>query len=129
MKIATVYVDSGSTDQSVSAAERLGATVLSLDISQPFSAARARNEGFATLKLLSPEVRFVQFVDGDCELDADWLETAVNFVAQHADVALVCGRRREKSPHASIYNWLCDMEWNTPNRKVISMRRGLVRAS
>jgi GT2 family glycosyltransferase len=30
------------------------------------------------------------------------------------DVALVCGRRRERYPSASIYNRLCDIEWDTP---------------
>jgi len=29
-------------------------------------------------------------------------------------MAIVCGRRREKFPDASIFNRLCDMEWNTP---------------
>jgi GT2 family glycosyltransferase len=29
-------------------------------------------------------------------------------------VAVVCGRRRERNPDASIYNRLCDIEWNTP---------------
>ncbi len=38
-----VYVDSGSTDGSVAAAEKLGARVVKLDLAQPFTAARARN--------------------------------------------------------------------------------------
>jgi hypothetical protein len=29
-------------------------------------------------------------------------------------VAVVCGRRRERHPESSIYNTLCDLEWNTP---------------
>jgi hypothetical protein len=29
-------------------------------------------------------------------------------------VAAVCGRRRERHPEASVYNRLCDIEWNTP---------------
>jgi len=29
-------------------------------------------------------------------------------------VGVVCGRRRERYPQASIYNLLCDCEWNTP---------------
>jgi GT2 family glycosyltransferase len=27
---------------------------------------------------------------------------------------VVCGRRRERHPEASVYNRLCDREWNTP---------------
>jgi GT2 family glycosyltransferase len=30
------------------------------------------------------------------------------------DAAVVCGRRRERAPSASIYNRLCDLEWDTP---------------
>ena len=40
-----VYVDSGSTDDSVQLAHSLGAKVIELDMSNQFSAARARNTG------------------------------------------------------------------------------------
>ena len=30
------------------------------------------------------------------------------------EVAIVCGRRRERFPELSIYNRMADMEWNTP---------------
>jgi GT2 family glycosyltransferase len=109
-----VYVDSGSTDGSIEAAERLGAYVVRLDAGQPFTAARARNEGFVVLRKLSPDVQLVQFVDGDCRLDDAWLSTAAEFLTQRNDVAVVCGRRRERHPSASIYNRLCDLEWDTP---------------
>jgi hypothetical protein len=33
---------------------------------------------------------------------------------QHPGVAVVCGRRRERHPERSIYNALCDIEWDTP---------------
>ena len=109
-----VYVDSGSSDGSISAAEEVGAFVLALDLTRPFTAARARNEGFAALKELSPDVRFVQFVDGDCVVVDDWLGKARGFIEQQKDVAVVCGRRREQHPTASVYNLLCDLEWDTP---------------
>jgi glycosyltransferase involved in cell wall biosynthesis len=109
-----VYVDSGSTDGSTTAAERLGASVVRLDLAQPFTAARARNEGVAALRTLRPDVRLVQFVDGDCELVPGWLDTAVTFLVERRDIAVVCGRRRERYPDASIYNRLCDIEWDTP---------------
>src|SRR4029079_3842379 len=94
--IDIVYVDSGSTDNSVVSATRLGVTVVNLDLTQPFTAARARNEGFAALISLNPQVRFVQFVDGDCELVAGWLAIASTFLMNKADIAVVCGRRRER---------------------------------
>ena len=109
-----VYVDSGSTDGSIDAAKQVGVSVVMLDLTQPFTAARARNEGFAALKVLKPEVCFVQFVDGDCVLVRDWLENALTFIEQRQDIAIVCGRRRELRPEVSIYNRLCDLEWDTP---------------
>ena len=54
------------------------------------------------------------FVDGDCEIVADWLPRAVDFLSCHPDVAVVCGRRRERYPAASLYNRFCDLEWDTP---------------
>jgi GT2 family glycosyltransferase len=56
----------------------------------------------------------VQFVDGDCELAEGWLETAAAFLDQHEDVAIACGRLREKFPSRTVYNMLCDIEWDTP---------------
>jgi len=109
-----VYVDSGSTDSSADLARGLGATVVDLDMSRPFTAARARNEGFAKLLHLIPELEFVQFVDGDCEVVKGWMASATTFLQAHPEHAVVCGRRRERYPERSVYNLLCDEEWNTP---------------
>ena len=109
-----VYVDSGSMDSSVSEAKHLGALVVKLSLTQPFTAARARNEGFKALMAAKSDVRFVQFIDGDCELVPTWLDTALPFIANQKNVAVICGRRRERFPERSVYNWLCEIEWNTP---------------
>jgi GT2 family glycosyltransferase len=111
---AIVYVDSGSNDGSVAIAQGLGVEVVNLDLSQPFSAARARNCGYQRLIERHPEIRLVQFVDGDCELVEGWLARAVAFLEASPEVAVVCGRRRERYPQSSVYNLLCDMEWDTP---------------
>jgi GT2 family glycosyltransferase len=111
---AVVYVDSGSTDGSVAAARGTGVDVVELDRDQPFTAARARNAGFARLRERAPEVMWVQFVDGDCRVAEGWLEAAVSTLASDPTLAVVCGRRRETNPGASVYNRLCDMEWDTP---------------
>lgn len=108
------YVDSGSTDGSIEKARSMGAQVVALDMSRPFTAARARNAGFAALDAAFPETDYVQFIDGDCTLDGEWLGKAEAFVASQPDVAVVCGRRRERFPERSVYNRLCDMEWDTP---------------
>ena len=109
-----VYVDSGSTDNSVQMARKLGVEVVELDMTIPFTAARARNEGFARVQQLLPTMRYVQFVDGDCEVVGTWLPQAQAFLDARPDVAVVCGRRRERFPQRSIYNFLCDREWDTP---------------
>ncbi|MEG4235795.1 glycosyltransferase [Microcoleus sp. Pol11C3] len=109
-----VYVDSGSTDGSLELARSIGADTVELDLSIPFTAARARNEGFARLLELAPDIEFVQFVDGDCEVVDGWIDRAHRELTASPDVAAVCGRRRERYPEATIYNQLCDIEWDTP---------------
>ena len=56
----------------------------------------------------------MQFVDGDCEVDPAWIATAQAFLEANPRAAVACGRRREKFPEASVYNRLCDREWDTP---------------
>lgn len=108
-----VYVDSGSTDDSLANARAAGAEVVELDLSHPFTAARARNAGFAALRAGGLPA-FVQFVDADCELQPGWIAEAAAFLEAHPEAAVACGRRRERFPEASIWNALCDAEWDTP---------------
>jgi glycosyltransferase involved in cell wall biosynthesis len=111
---ALVYVDSGSTDTSVDTATSRGITVVELPLDQPFTAGRARNAGFHRLLELHPGISFVQFVDGDCRVAEGWLAFAAGFLESHPTTAIVCGRRKEIQPELSLYNRLCDIEWNTP---------------
>jgi glycosyltransferase involved in cell wall biosynthesis len=108
-----VYVDSGSSDDSLEWAKSLEIEVIELDLSEKFTAARARNQGWQRLLTLNPALTYVQFVDGDCEVRADWLKIAVQTLENKPNLAVVCGRRRERYPDRSWYNYLCDMEWNT----------------
>ncbi|WP_151669219.1 glycosyltransferase family 2 protein [Nitrincola schmidtii] len=109
-----VYVDSGSSDNSVKNAETAGAKVVRLDMQQPFTAARARNTGLTCLLEELPSLEYVQFIDGDCELVHSWPQAAFAFLSEHCDVVIVCGRRRERFPESTTYNALCDLEWDTP---------------
>ena len=109
---AVVYVDSGSTDGSVELARAMGVQVVELDRAVPFTAARARNAGLARLLEAAPTLELVQFVDGDCEVVAGWVERAEREFATDQSFGVVCGRRRERYPDRSIYNRLCDLEWN-----------------
>ena len=109
-----VYVDSGSTDDSIRNAEQAGAAVVQLPMDKPFTAGRARNAGFRHLRELHPGLSYVQFVDGDCRVADTWLDFAHDYLQSHEDAVIVCGRRKEIRPADSIYNRLCDFEWDTP---------------
>jgi hypothetical protein len=109
-----LYVDSGSADGSVALAQSLGVATFALDAGTPFSAARARNEGQARLRQMQPQLLYLQFVDGDCELCAGWLTGAAEFLDTHADVAVALGRLREKRPEGSVFNRMIQFEWDLP---------------
>ncbi len=109
-----VYVDSGSSDGSVEYVESIGVDVVRLDMRIPFSAGRARNEGFQLLNKKNNKLKYIQFIDGDCEICEGWLSFAYTYLESNESCAVVSGRRKERFPEDSIYNTLCDIEWNTP---------------
>jgi len=112
--IAVVYVDSGSTDDSVEFAQSVGFDVIELDMSIPFTAARARNAGWSFIVKKYPHIEFIQFVDGDCEIIEKWFEIAFKSISLEDDVAAVFGRLRERFLDKSVYNRICDSEWDVP---------------
>ncbi len=116
-----VYVDSGSTDDSVTFAQSLSITVVELDMSIPFTAARARNAGFERLLSDHPSLLYVQFMDGDCELLPNWVESAISGLESNGSIGIVSGRRSERYPEVSIYNTLIDIEWNTPVGEILAV--------
>jgi GT2 family glycosyltransferase len=110
----TVYVDSGSSDDSIAIAGRYADHIVELDSRKPFSAARARNEGYETLAEWHPRIKYVQFIDGDCTLTAGWIDAAATELSGNPRLAAVTGHLLEKNPNHSSYNRLCAMEWKSP---------------
>jgi GT2 family glycosyltransferase len=113
-----VYVDSASTDQSVKNARALGFEVIELDMTIPFTAARARNEGSKLLSEKMPALEYIQFLDGDCELAEEWIQKAKCYLDANTKTAIVFGRRKERFSEKSIYNRICDLEWDVPSGTV-----------
>lgn len=109
--VPAVYVDSASSDGSVAAAASFGLPAIELDRSRPMSAARARNAGFEHLTSLHPELRFVQFLDGDCTLLQGWIEAGARALAENARRSAVIGDLIERDAAGSVYNRLCALEW------------------
>lgn len=116
--VPVVYADSDSSDDSVARAEAAGVTVVRVDPAGGLSAARGRNLGLERLVTDVPGVRFVQFIDGDCTLEAEWLEAGRAAMAEADDIAIVCGRLTERQPEASPWNRLCQVEWDAPAGEV-----------
>jgi GT2 family glycosyltransferase len=109
-----VYVDSGSTDGSVQLAKSLGIETVSLDLRTPFTAARARNSGAERLLEIDPNNQFIQFIDGDCLLVQGWIDAAMAELNGAQDLGVVTGRLRERRRMATVYNMMCDVEWDQP---------------
>jgi len=116
-----VYVDSGSTDGSPATARDFGIPVVELDPGRPFSAGRGRNEGLQEALKRWPEIRYVLFLDGDCELAPGFASSAVITFERHPDCAIVTGHLSERFPDASIYNRLCAIEWRAPAGRIENM--------
>ena len=107
----TIYVDSGSVDGSVQLAQAWGFKTLILDKSAIPTAGKARNAGFQSLLQLDPNFSHIQFIDGDCQLNENWLSAAGEELNHRRNVAIVCGHLHEKDVESSIYQRLCELEW------------------
>ncbi len=107
-----VYVDSASTDGSPAAARALGADVVALDLSIPFTFGRARNVGAARAVELAPDLDWIQFVDADSEVVASWFDRAVQALVAAPRLGAVHGRVRERRPGDSVYDQLYALEFD-----------------
>ncbi len=98
-----IYVDGGSTDDSVAIA-RSAATDRILGGDKRRRAAENRNLG-----LMHARGEYVQFVDGDMTIAPDWPLAAVAFLHNHAECAAVCGHIHEANP-SRLFRAL-QMDW------------------
>ncbi len=108
-----VYVDSGSHDTSVAIARTAQAQVVELDPGRPFTAARARNEGFDALLAAHADLNYVMFLDGDCRLAAGFVAAAVAVMDTDPSCAIVVGHLVEEQSKSSTYTRLSDIEWSS----------------
>ena len=102
-----LYVDSGSTDDSLATASAAGAVALPLDDASP-CAAKARNLGWRRA-----HGRFVLFLDGDTVLHPDFVKHALRTL-EDPRLCAAWGHRRESHPEQSIYTRVLDLDWVYP---------------
>ena len=102
-----IYVDSASTDDSRQRAADAGALVIPLE-EGPHTAARGRNAGWR-----ASQGRYVFFLDGDTQVDPDFVNRAMP-AFEDRRIAVVWGHRRETAPHASLFNRVLDLDWIYP---------------
>ena len=105
--IEVIYVDSGSTDDSLERAVQFKAKVKRLESANPCAAA-ARNLGWRVAK-----APIIFFLDGDTVLESNFVADSI-VELNDPMVAVVFGNRREIRPKASIYNRVLDLDWNGP---------------
>jgi glycosyltransferase involved in cell wall biosynthesis len=99
-----IYVDSGSTDNSITIAEKSGARVIALHPERP-SAALGRNAGWR-----AAHGNTILFLDGDTILHPNFIAASLPDLAS-PKTAVVWGHRREIHPEQSIYNRVLDLDW------------------
>jgi glycosyltransferase involved in cell wall biosynthesis len=106
-EVELIYVDSGSTDESVTVADGFGAKVIALQSPRP-TAAMGRNAGW---RAACGEI--VLFLDGDTILAPRFV---VDSLPEFDDpqTAVVWGHRREINPKRSLYNHVLDLDWIYP---------------
>jgi len=106
--IEIIYVDSNSTDGSPARAQALGTRVLTVNPARP-AAAIGRNAGWQ-----AASAPYVLFLDGDTLLHPEFVNKALEVMADDENIAIVWGHRRESFPNASLYQRVLDLDWVYP---------------
>jgi acetyltransferase-like isoleucine patch superfamily enzyme/glycosyltransferase involved in cell wall biosynthesis len=103
-----IYVDSGSTDDSLATARQAGAACLSLNDGSP-CAAKARNLGWR-----HAQGEFILFLDGDTRLAPGFVRVAMDALNNDDALCAAWGHRRESDPGQSVYTKVLDLDWVYP---------------
>ena len=112
-KVAAVYVDSLSGDNSLQTAKSMGYDSISIGNEVAPSAALGRNTGAQYLINKYPQLELIQFLDGDSEICENWLETSGNFLAVNQDIGIVSGVKSESDRNDSFFGQLNGVEWDS----------------
>lgn len=101
-----IFVDGGSTDDSLRIAKASGADAI-LGGDKQRRAAENRNLG-----LEAARGRYVQFLDGDMQLAPGWPLHALKILESHPEVACVSGVLRER--RENVFYEALQIDWETP---------------
>ncbi|HNR33440.1 MAG TPA: glycosyltransferase family A protein [Candidatus Hydrogenedentes bacterium] len=106
LRTETIYVDGGSSDDSLAVARRAGADMC-LGGERRRRAAENRNLGLA-----HASGRLVQFLDGDMTLERSWVRAGLEAIEAHPGAAVVWGRMREVNPN--VFYRALQLDWEFP---------------
>lgn len=104
-EVEIIYVDSGSTDDSLERARTSGAQTVALRSVRP-TAAIGRNAGWR-----ASHGEWILFLDGDTALDKRFACAALDAARNDARIAAVWGHRREMFPNANLFHRALDLDW------------------
>jgi GT2 family glycosyltransferase len=89
--VEVIFVDSASTDRSVDIATQFPVRILQLKPNWPLCVAAGRYTGFRHAR-----GEYTFFLDGDAEVEPDWLIRAIDFMDRHPEYGGVAGVLDEK---------------------------------
>jgi hypothetical protein len=109
--LAVVFVAQSNDAEAAETARRAGIETVEVP-DRALTAGRARNAGYRQLKKRLPDLQYVQFVDSDLTLDAQWLAGAARFMERRPEVAAIEGKIRFENEGSSVFARVSAIEIN-----------------